>query len=173
MASTCIPVCVTRLLVFFIYHATADRSSRIDFEVYRVMFSAQTQPNASKLIRQCFTVQMDNDLKFIAKTTQQLLQPNKGHILDWPSRSSDLIPTEQLLCYGNDDKESHKPAAPKGDCSKGLAALCMDIFMYNVYQPVYQHQICFPQKLITAPAMHLQATLQPPPQFLLFMLQYV
>lgn len=42
MASTCIPVCVTRLLVFFIYHATADRSSRIDFEVYRVMFSAQT-----------------------------------------------------------------------------------------------------------------------------------
>lgn len=160
MASTCIPVCVTRLLVFFIYHATADRSSRIDFEVYRVMFSAQTQPNASKLIRQCFTVQMDNDLKFIAKTTQQLLQPNKGHILDWPSRSSDLIPTEQLLCYGNDDKES-------------LAALCMDIFMYNVYQPVYQHQICFPQKLITAPAVHLQATLQPPPQFLLFMLQYV
>lgn len=42
MASTCIPVCVTRLLVFFIYHATVDRSSRIDFEVYRVMFSAQT-----------------------------------------------------------------------------------------------------------------------------------
>ena len=49
-------------LYLFIDNVTANKSSRMNSEVFRVIFSAQIQPNASKLIGWHFTVQMDNDL---------------------------------------------------------------------------------------------------------------
>ena len=39
----------------FIADATADRSSRMNSEVCRAMFSVYTQPNASKLIGEHFS----------------------------------------------------------------------------------------------------------------------
>ena len=47
----------------------ADRSSRMNSEVYRDLLSAQIQPNAAKLIGQGITVHMDNDPKHTAKAT--------------------------------------------------------------------------------------------------------
>ncbi len=43
----------TGLLVFS-GDVTEDRSSRMNFEVYRDILSAQIQPNAAKLIGRCF-----------------------------------------------------------------------------------------------------------------------
>lgn len=40
---------------------TADKSTTTNPEVYRVIFSAQIQPNAAKLTGRRFTLQMDND----------------------------------------------------------------------------------------------------------------
>lgn len=42
----------------FIVDITADRNSRININVYRVILSAQIQPNAVKLIKWGLTVQM-------------------------------------------------------------------------------------------------------------------
>ena len=58
MAWTCMAANGTESLVF-IDDVTADRSSRMNSEVYRALLSAQIQPNVAKLIRGCFTVKMD------------------------------------------------------------------------------------------------------------------
>ena len=63
MAWTCMAANGTESLVF-IDDVTADRSSRMNSEVYRALLSAQIQPNVAKLIRGCFTVQMDNEMLF-------------------------------------------------------------------------------------------------------------
>lgn len=52
----------------------ADRSSRINFEVYRTILSTQIRSNAAKLIGMHFTVQMNNNPKHITKATQDLLK---------------------------------------------------------------------------------------------------
>ncbi len=51
----------------FIDDVTADKSSRMNSEVFRAILSAHIQPNASELIGRRFTVQMDNDPKHTAK----------------------------------------------------------------------------------------------------------
>ncbi len=43
----------------FIDDVTADKSSRMNSEVFRAILSAHIQPNASELIGRRFTVQMD------------------------------------------------------------------------------------------------------------------
>lgn len=48
------------------------------------VLAAQSQPNATKLIRQCFTVQIDKDPKRTAKATQEYLKAKKWDILQWP-----------------------------------------------------------------------------------------
>lgn len=60
---------------------TAGRRSRTNCEVCRVILSAQSQLNVSKLCRQHFTVQMDNDPKRTAKATQEFLTAKKLDIL--------------------------------------------------------------------------------------------
>lgn len=52
--------------------ATAERSSRINCDIYRALLSAPTRPNAAKLIRQ--QLKMDNDTKHTAKATQGFLK---------------------------------------------------------------------------------------------------
>ncbi len=59
--------------------------------MFRDLLSAQIQPNAAKLIRQHFTVQMDNDPKHRAKANQEFLKVKKNVIiLQWPSQSLDF-----------------------------------------------------------------------------------
>ena len=70
----------------FIDDMTADKSSRMNSEVFRDILSVQIQPNASKLIGRCFTVQMDNDPKHTAKATQYLFKAKKWNVLQWPSQ---------------------------------------------------------------------------------------
>ncbi len=96
MAWACMASSGTGLLVF-IDDVTEDRSSRMNSEVYRDILSAQIQPNAAKLIGLCFIVQVDNDPKHTAKTTQEFLKVKKWNILQWPSQSPDFNPTEHAF----------------------------------------------------------------------------
>ncbi len=65
--------------------------------MYIDILSAQIQSNAAKLIGQCFIVQMDDDPKHTAKTTQKFLKVRKWIILQWPSQSPDLNSTEHAF----------------------------------------------------------------------------
>lgn len=80
----------------FIDDVTKDGSSRMNSEVYRQARSAQTQPNAAKLIGWRFTMEMDNG--HILKATQEFFfLAKKLNILQWPSQSSDLNPMEHAF----------------------------------------------------------------------------
>ena len=81
--------------LIFIDDVTADKSSRMNSEVFRAILSAHIQPNASKLIGRRFTMQMDNDLKQTVKATKEFLKAKKWNVLQWPSQSPDLNPIEQ------------------------------------------------------------------------------
>uniref|UniRef100_A0A8C6NVL2 Transposase Tc1-like domain-containing protein n=1 Tax=Nothobranchius furzeri TaxID=105023 RepID=A0A8C6NVL2_NOTFU len=92
MVWACMAASGTSSLVF-IDDVTADKSSTMNSEVFRAI-SAHIQPNASELIGRRFTVQMDNDLKHTAKATKEFLKGKKWTVLQWPSQSPDLNPTE-------------------------------------------------------------------------------
>ncbi len=62
MAWACMASSGTGLLVFS-DDVTEDRSSRMNYEVYKDILSAQIQPNGAKLIGPRFIVQMDDDPK--------------------------------------------------------------------------------------------------------------
>uniref|UniRef100_A0A8C5LNK9 Transposase n=1 Tax=Leptobrachium leishanense TaxID=445787 RepID=A0A8C5LNK9_9ANUR len=70
MAWACMAANGTGSLVF-IDDVTADKSSRMNSEVFRAILSAHIQPNAAELIGRRFTVQMDNDPKHTAKATKE------------------------------------------------------------------------------------------------------
>ncbi len=80
MAWACMAACGTGSLVF-IDDVTADKSSRMNSEVFRAILSAHIQPNASELIGRCFTVQMDNDPKHTAKATKEFLKGKKWTVM--------------------------------------------------------------------------------------------
>ena len=71
MAWACMAANGTGSLVF-IDDVTADKSSRMNSEVFRAILSAHIQPNVSELIGRHFTVQMDNDPKHTAKSNQRV-----------------------------------------------------------------------------------------------------
>ena len=85
MALACLAANRTGSLVFF-DDMTADRNSQMNSEVYSAIQTAQIQPNATKLIKQCFTVRIDN-IQNMAKATQQLLKAKK-----WNFQLPDLNP---------------------------------------------------------------------------------
>ncbi len=74
MAWACMAASGTGSLVF-IDDVTADKSSRMNSEVFRAILSAHIQPNASELIGRRFTVQMDNDRpKAYCKSNQRVFE---------------------------------------------------------------------------------------------------
>ncbi len=80
MAWACMAASGTGSLVF-IDDVTADKSSRMNSEVFRAILSAHIQPNASELIGRRFTVQMDNDPKRTAKATKEFLKGKKWTVM--------------------------------------------------------------------------------------------
>ncbi len=108
----------------FIDDVTADKSSRMNSEVFRAILSAHIQPNASELIGRRFTVQMDNDPKHTAKATKEFLKGKKWTVMQWPSQSPDLNPIEHAFSLAEDKTEGKMPqeqAGTEDGCSRGLA----------------------------------------------------
>lgn len=65
----------------FIDDVTAESSSMMNCKMYRHVLFSQIQPEAPKLIGQCFTVQSDDDVKHPVKATQEFLNEKKLDIL--------------------------------------------------------------------------------------------
>ena len=84
MASACIAASGTGSLVF-IDDVTAYRGSGINSEEYRALLFAQIQPSAAKPTGECFTVQMDNELKHNTKDTQDLIKGKNWNGFQWQS----------------------------------------------------------------------------------------
>ena len=64
---------------------------------YRVILEENLFQSAQDLrLGRRFTFQQDNDPQHTAKITKEWLQKNSVTILDWPSQSLDLNPTEHL-----------------------------------------------------------------------------
>ena len=77
MAWACMAANGTGSLVFIDY-VTADKSSRMNSEVFRAISSAHIKPDASEFIGRHFTVHMDNDPKHTAKATKEFLRQRSG-----------------------------------------------------------------------------------------------
>ena len=71
MAWACMAANGTGSLVF-IDDVTADKSSRMNSEVFRAMLSAHIQANVSELIGRHFAVQMDNDPEAYCESNQRV-----------------------------------------------------------------------------------------------------
>lgn len=102
----------------------AYKSSRMKAEVFGAPLSAQIQPNASKLIGRCFTVQMDIDLKHTAKATKDIFKAKKWNVLQWPSHI--IWPESNWACVSlaeakTEGKTPKTQAGSADGYSKGLA----------------------------------------------------
>lgn len=100
MISACVDFNGTGSLVFIddvtkVY--TESKYIRSQYRVYTDLLSAQIQPNATKLTRRRFTVQMDNDPNHIGKATQTFWKAKKWNVLQWPIQSLDLNPIEHAF----------------------------------------------------------------------------
>ncbi len=118
MAWACMAASGTGSLVF-IDDVTADKSSRMNSEVFRAILSAHIQPNASELIGRRFTVQMDNDPKHTAKATKEFLKGKKWtKSITWPESDWACISLAEDKTEG---KMPQEQAGTEDGCSRGLA----------------------------------------------------
>ncbi len=122
MAWACMAASGTGSLVF-IDDVTADKSSRMNSEVFRAILSAHIQPNASELIGRRFTVQMDNDPNHTAKATKEFLKGKKwtyamAKSITWPQSDWACISLAEDKTEG---KMPQEQAGTEDGCSRGLA----------------------------------------------------
>lgn len=85
---------------------TADRSHRLNAEVYRPILSTHIQPDVIQLIRWCFILQNDNDSRSTAKANQEFFKACFFFL---------------VLEDKTEISESHKQTATEGGYNKGLA----------------------------------------------------
>ncbi len=122
MAWACMASGSTGLLVF-IDDVMEDRSSRITSEVYRDILSAQIQSYGAKLIGRRFIVQVDNDPKHTAKTTQEFFQGNKVEYSALAKSISWFQPDWDCILLSEDKtkgRKTYKQTITEVSCSKGL-----------------------------------------------------
>ena len=82
--------------LMFIDDVTADRSSKMNTEMCQAKISAHIQSNATKLIRWCFSKQMDKKPKH-TEATHEFLKAEKLNIHHWPAQSPDLNTIEHAF----------------------------------------------------------------------------
>ncbi len=122
MAWACMAASGTGSLVF-IDDVTADKSSRMNSEVFRAILSAHIQPNASELIGRRFTVQMDNDPSILQKQPKSF----EGKEVDCYAMAKSITwPESDWACISlaEDKTEGKMPQEQAGTetgCSRGLA----------------------------------------------------
>ncbi len=123
MAWACMAASGTGSLVF-IDDVTADKSSRMNSEVFWAILSAHIQPNASELIGRRFTVQMDNDPKHTAKATKEFFEGKEvdcyamAKSIAWPESDWACISLAEDKTEG---KMPQEQAGTEDGCSRGLA----------------------------------------------------
>ncbi len=122
MAWACMPASGTGSLVF-IDDVTADKSSRMNSEVFRAILSAHVQPNASELIGRRFTVQMDNDPKHTAKATKEFWRERSGLLCNGQVNHLTWIRLSMhFTCWDKTEgKMPQEQAGTEDGCSRGLA----------------------------------------------------
>lgn len=145
MAWACMAANGTGSLVF-IDDVTADKSSRMNSEVFRAILSAHIQSNASELIGRRFTVQMDNDPKHTAKATKEFFKAKKWNVMQWPSQSPDLNPIEHAFHL--------MKTKLKGKCPKNKQEL--KTFAVEAWQSITRDET---QRLVMSMRSRLQAVI--------------
>lgn len=80
----------------FIDDLTADRSSRINCEMYRAILCSGSA-KCCKTDGWCYTEGMENDPKHTEKPTPEFLTTKKWEILQWTRQPADLPPTEHAV----------------------------------------------------------------------------
>ncbi len=122
MAWACMAASGTGSLVF-IDDVTADKSSRMNSEVFRAILSAHIQPNASELIGRRFTVQMDNDPKHTAKQPKSFWRERSGLLCNGQVNHLTWIRLSMhFTCWDKTEgKMPQEQAGTEDGCSRGLA----------------------------------------------------
>ncbi len=81
----------------FIDDVTADKSSRMNSEVFRAILSAHIQPNASETHWTALHSADGHDPKHTAKATKEFLKGKKWTVYAMASQSPDLNPIEHAF----------------------------------------------------------------------------
>ena len=81
----------------FIADLTSEKCCLMHSEEYGAILSAQVQPNASKLIGQCFMEQMDNEPKHTVKNNPRLFLGKNWRLLQWICQPSEFSSFEHSI----------------------------------------------------------------------------
>ncbi len=97
-----------------------DDSSRINLEVYTTILPTNIQENDTRFFGNCFILHQNNDPKHPASSVKEFIRAKKWKVLDCPSQSPDLNPTEHEF---HQLKRRVKAETPQNKQQVELAAL--------------------------------------------------